>query len=97
MARYACTHGIRSFNDIERLKGFDCEGYVFNPSQSSESKLVWDRAKPVAIPPKKRDQALAGSSERVTASIASGSTRTSASSAKPPAGRRKRKLATVAG
>lgn len=40
LARYVVTNKIKSFDD---LKGFDSEGYWFNPSLSSDNKLVFVR------------------------------------------------------
>jgi hypothetical protein len=40
LARYVVTNKINSFDD---LKGFDSEGYWFNPTLSSDNKLVFVR------------------------------------------------------
>lgn len=40
MARYALTHRVST---IDELKGFDTDGYWFDPHQSTDSKLVFVR------------------------------------------------------
>ena len=46
MARYVCLSGIANGSDSEvnKLKGFDYEGYKFSPAQSSEDNFVFTRS-----------------------------------------------------
>jgi uncharacterized protein len=44
MARYVCANGaIISALDVDRIKGFDSEGYVYSADQSTDTTLVFTR------------------------------------------------------
>ncbi|MCX6307452.1 MAG: peroxide stress protein YaaA, partial [Bacteroidia bacterium] len=40
MTRFVIENRIQ---DSEHLKGFDCEGYLYNPDLSNENKMVFTR------------------------------------------------------
>lgn len=52
MARFVCADGaIMSAFDVDRIKAFDLEGYIYSASQSTDTKFVFTRSPTAIIQP----------------------------------------------
>lgn len=71
MARYVCLQGIENGSDdeVDKIKGFNYEGYKYSPAQSSDNNFVFSRSsagaaanKPAAASRKRKEAAVVNDS-----------------------------------